>query len=112
VRDAHDVSLGLRSLIGAVVADRRRDEMGDGRRFGSAYQGAFEAVFAIVIGAGLGYAVDSRYETDPWGVLLGLVLGFAAFVLRLIRLGRAVQAAERQRQGESGKSGGSEGGVR
>ena len=76
--------------------------MGDGRRFGGAYQGAFEAVFAIVIGAGLGFAVDSRFETDPWGVLIGIGLGFAAFVLRLVRLGRAVQAAERERQGESG----------
>lgn len=62
--------------------------MGGGRRFGRAYQGAFEAVFAIVIGAGLGYAVDARFGTEPFGVLVGLALGFAAFVLRLVRLGR------------------------
>jgi len=71
-----------------VVADRRREEMSDGRRLGVAYQGAFEAVFAIVVGAGLGYAVDSRFETEPIGVLVGLGLGFGAFVLRLVRLGR------------------------
>jgi ATP synthase protein I len=72
----------------AVVADRRRGEMGDGSRFGRAYQGAFEAVFSIVIGAGVGYGVDSRFATEPWGVLVGLGLGFGAFVLRLVRLGR------------------------
>jgi ATP synthase protein I len=77
-----------------VVTDRRREETGGGRGFGVAYQGAFEAVFAIVIGAGLGYAVDSRYATHPWGVLIGLGLGFAAFVLRLWRLGREFQAGE------------------
>ena len=89
-----------------MVADRRREEMSDGRRFGSAYQGAFEAVFAIVIGAGLGFASDRRFGTEPWGVIVGLVLGFGAFVLRLVRLGRAVQEAERERRDESGGPGG------
>jgi F0F1-type ATP synthase assembly protein I len=86
---------------------RRREEMSDGRRYGGAYQGAFEAVIAIVIGAVLGYAADRRFATDPWGVLIGLGLGFAAFVVRLVRLGRAVQETERERSVDSGGPGGS-----
>lgn len=81
------------------MADRRpgdpeegREKIGGGRRFGRAYQGAFEAVFAIVIGAGLGYAVDARFGSEPYGVLVGLGLGFAAFVLRLVRLGREFES--------------------
>jgi ATP synthase protein I len=74
------------------VAERRRDAQSGSRRFGTAYQGAFEAVFSIVIGAGLGYAADRRFGSEPWGVVVGLVLGFGAFVLRLVRLGREVQA--------------------
>jgi F0F1-type ATP synthase assembly protein I len=93
--------------IGAVVTDRRREEVSDGRRFGGAYQGAFEAVFAIVIGAGLGFAADRRFETDPWGILIGIGLGFSAFVLRLLRLGRSVQEAERERRDDSDGPGGS-----
>jgi ATP synthase protein I len=69
-----------------------REEMGEGRRFGSAYQGALEAVFAIVIGVGVGYAVDKRFASQPWGVLIGLALGFGAFVLRVVRLGREFQS--------------------
>ena len=77
------------------MTERRRagrEEKGEGRRFGSAYQGAFEAVFAIVIGVGVGYAVDHRFGTQPWGVFGGLALGFGAFVLRVVRMGREFQA--------------------
>ncbi len=87
------------------MADRRREEMSGGTRFGRAYQGAFEAVFAIVIGAGLGYGVDSRFATEPWGVLVGLALGFAAFVLRLVRLGREFDGQEPPSGGSDGSRG-------
>jgi ATP synthase protein I len=80
--------------------------MSGGRRFGRAYQGAFEAVFAIVIGAGLGYAVDGRFDTEPWGVLVGLGLGFGAFVLRLVRLGREFAEVEPGGDGPDGPRGG------
>ena len=62
------------------------------RRPGAAYQAAFEAVFSILIGAGLGYWGDRRFGTEPWLLLLGVVIGFAAFVRRLVRLGRRLQA--------------------
>ena len=62
------------------------------RRAGTAYQAAFEALFAILIGVGLGYWVDASFETSPWGLLVGLGLGFGAFVLRLMRLARQLEA--------------------
>ena len=62
------------------------------RRAGRAYQGAFEALFAILIGGGFGYGVDAKFETSPWGLLVGIFLGFGAFTLRLIRLAREMQA--------------------
>jgi ATP synthase protein I len=79
------------------MTERRRagrEETGGGRGFGSAYQGAFEAVFSIVIGVGVGYGVDKRFGTQPWGVLIGLALGFGAFVLRVVRIGREFQAQQ------------------
>lgn len=58
------------------------------RRGGAAYQGTLEAVFAILIGTGIGYLADRSFGTSPALLLLGVALGFAAFVLRLWRLGR------------------------
>lgn len=43
---------------------------------------------AVLVGCGFGFWVDSRWETGPWGVLVGVVIGFAAMVLRLVRLGK------------------------
>ncbi len=57
-------------------------------RQGLAYQGAFEAVTAILIAIGIGYGVDAHYETSPYGLLIGTIVGFSSFVLRLLRLGR------------------------
>jgi F0F1-type ATP synthase assembly protein I len=59
---------------------------------GAAYQGAMESVFSIVIGVLLGWWADSSFDSSPWGVIIGATIGFAAFVLRLTRLGAAMNA--------------------
>ena len=53
-----------------------------------AYQGALEAVGAVLIACAFGYWVDSRWDTTPYGLVIGAVVGFAAMVLRLLRLGK------------------------
>jgi F0F1-type ATP synthase assembly protein I len=52
----------------------------------SAYQGAIEAVLAVVICALAGYWIDSRFGSAPWGIFGGMGLGFAAFMVRMWRL--------------------------
>lgn len=61
------------------------------RRQNLAYQGAFEATVAILICAGIGLWLDGRFDTSPLWLLVGTALGFASFVLRLLRLGRQLQ---------------------
>jgi len=52
----------------------------------AAYQGALEAVVAIAIAAGIGAWADHRWGTSPRWLIVGTVLGFGAFVLRLFRM--------------------------
>lgn len=64
---------------------------------GRAYQGALEAVLAILVGGGLGYWVDFETGKSPLFLLVGLVLGFCAFVLRMVRLARSLRTLENEK---------------
>lgn len=61
---------------------------------GAKYQGAMEAVLAIPIGAGFGHLADRQWDSEPVGLLIGLGIGFAAFILRLVRMRPPVEGAE------------------
>jgi F0F1-type ATP synthase assembly protein I len=45
-------------------------------------------VMAIVLGTAAGWWVDRRFNSDPWGILVGFVLGFAAAILNVVRITR------------------------
>ena len=55
-----------------------------------ANQGAFEAIGSVLIAVAFGYWVDSQWDTRPVGLLVGTIVGFAAMVLRLVRLGKEI----------------------
>ena len=71
-----------------------RPPEGERRRQAKAYEGAFEAVGAVIISALVGYWADGYFGSSPWLMLVGVVLGFAAMVIRLLRLGREMEARE------------------
>lgn len=48
---------------------------------------------AVLVGAGLGFGVDYWLRTSPWGLVIGLCLGFAAGVTNVVRLARASSVA-------------------
>ncbi|MCS6761502.1 MAG: AtpZ/AtpI family protein [Candidatus Devosia symbiotica] len=45
-----------------------------------------EFIAAILVGAGLGYLVDLNLGTGLWGLLILLMVGFAAGILNVIRV--------------------------
>ncbi len=46
---------------------------------------ASEFVAGVVVGAGLGLLIDRALGSSPWGLIVFLLLGFAAGVLNVIR---------------------------
>lgn len=54
---------------------------------------ASEFASAILVGGLLGYGIDFLMKSTPWGLLLGLALGFMAGTVNLVRASRQMTAA-------------------
>jgi ATP synthase protein I len=44
-----------------------------------------EAAVGVGLGLAVGYWIDKRFKTDPWGTLIGAALGFAAGMYLLFK---------------------------
>ncbi len=72
------------------------------KTFARGYQAGLEAIFALAVAVGIGFWVDTRYETQPVFMMVGTGLGFGACVLRLVRYQRALDEAPKDDGGGSG----------
>jgi ATP synthase protein I len=52
-----------------------------------------EFISAVLVGAGIGYLIDLGLGTSPWGLLILLLMGFAAGILNVIRVVAEMNAA-------------------
>ncbi len=53
--------------------------------YGQALRLSSEFIAAVVVGAGIGWVLDAWAGTSPWGLVVFLLLGFAACVLNVMR---------------------------
>ncbi len=79
----------LRPAEAAAGPARQGDLSGLSRGF----RLASEFAAAIIVGAGLGYLIDTVLPTRPWAMVVLLLLGFAAGVLNMVRATREMNAA-------------------
>lgn len=81
-----------RSALAGKLAERRSREPsgndGDGeaqKGYALAVKVSSEFIAGVVVGAVLGYGFDHVLGTSPWGMIVFLMLGFAAGVLNVLR---------------------------
>ena len=65
------------------------------RQIGAVSAVGFAFVLAILMGTGLGYALDHWLGTAPWLFLLGFVLGVAAGVVSVFRVAASASRPRR-----------------
>jgi len=97
---AKGVTRDLASRIASAKRDRDLEDnrasrdatpemsgMARGMRIGT------EFIAAILVGAGIGYLIDLGLGTSPWGLLIMLMVGFAAGILNVTRVVAQMNAA-------------------
>lgn len=87
-----DLERRRRSLDASLAQRRPAAARGDaGPRtgglagLGNALRLSSEFIAGVLVGAGIGWFVDRYFETSPWGLIVFLLLGFAAGVLNVLR---------------------------
>lgn len=53
--------------------------------WGAAVKISSEFIGGVLVGAGIGYLLDTFAGTAPWGLIVFLMLGFAAGILNILR---------------------------
>lgn len=79
-------------------------------QMGRTYQAAFEAVMAVAVAGVAGAFADTWLGTAPLFLVIGVLLGFGAFVLRMVRLLGELEARRREGSGADDDGTGSSGG--
>jgi len=108
---SRDDDLGRRSReLDAALAARRpatpetaaKPVTGGMAGFGQAMKLSSEFIAGIAVGAGLGWLIDRVAGTSPWGLIVFLLLGFAAGVLNALRsAGLVAEADSKKARAES-----------
>ncbi|UCI06970.1 AtpZ/AtpI family protein [Mesorhizobium sp. B1-1-8] len=61
------------------------DEAKAATGYGQALKLSSEFIAGVVVGVGLGWIIDRLAGTAPWGLIAGLLLGFGAAILNVLR---------------------------
>lgn len=88
-----DQRLGaLKARLGETTPQSDADDEGEEgasrkqpANIAQAFRLSSEFIAGIVVGAGIGYAIDQLFGTTPWAMILFLILGFAAAILNVMR---------------------------
>lgn len=80
-----------RRLNAKIEARRVEEERRSGWSIGLRYGSDFFA--GVLVGAGGGLVIDRLLGWTPWGLIVGLILGFAAGTLNVVRAARDINAS-------------------
>lgn len=69
----------------------QRKETSSSAGYGQAMRLSSEFIAGILVGAGVGWGIDYLAGTSPWGLIVFLMLGFAAGVLNVMRAANLIE---------------------
>jgi ATP synthase protein I len=74
-----------RQRAGETSNDASENQAATASGYAKGFRLSSELVAGVIVGAGLGWLVDRWFGISPWGLIVFLLLGFAAGVLNVMR---------------------------
>ena len=90
-----------RDAAGGPSDSPDREQAATAASYAKGFRLSSELVAGVVVGAGIGWLIDRWLGVSPWGLIVFLLLGFAAGVLNVMRsagliVGTALDEGSRQ----------------
>jgi F0F1-type ATP synthase assembly protein I len=64
----------------------KKSDQDETRKAGFAYAAGIALFASVVTFCAVGWFVDKWFRTDPWGLIIGIVLGSAAGLYEFVRI--------------------------
>jgi ATP synthase protein I len=74
-----------RQRVGETSNDPAENRAATASGYARGFRLSSELVAGVIVGAGLGWLIDRWFGISPWGLIVFLLLGFAAGVLNVMR---------------------------
>lgn len=104
-RRSRELEAKLAAVRPARTEDDDKSGSGSAAGYGQALKLSSEFIAGIVVGVGIGWLIDRVAGTSPWGLIIFLLLGFAAGVLNVLRsAGMVAQPRSMQDQNDPDRS--------
>ena len=79
---------------GKLAEKEERDNARQRAGVAQAFRLSSEFIAGVVVGGGIGYAIDAFFGTSPWGLIVFFLLGFATAILNVLRAAGMVAESE------------------
>lgn len=96
-RERLDQALAHRNRANAEI--ERSGPKGSAAGFATALKLSSEFIAAILVGAAIGWLIDSVAGISPWGMIVFLLLGFCAGILNVLRSAGVLAEQSERRNG-------------
>ena len=80
-----EVALCSQRAVGWACQAAPEDRAATAAGYARGFRLSSELVAGVLVGAGLGWLIDRAFGISPWGLIVFLLLGFAAGVLNVMR---------------------------
>jgi ATP synthase protein I len=71
--------------LGETPQSHRSQPAADASGYARGFRLSSELVVGVLVGAAIGWALDRLFGISPWGLIIFLLLGFAAGVANVVR---------------------------